>query len=164
MRLYFIRHAQSENNALWDRTGSDRERKEDPLLTDLGSEQARRVAQYVQECHDPQDGKHAQHGLGITHLYCSPMYRAAATAYQIGTALQIKPEVWVDWHECGGMFLENAITKEKESRSGMNRDEMEIHFPGIGVNEEIGKDGWWNKGGRQKKIVRSGQEEYFASC
>jgi broad specificity phosphatase PhoE len=32
MQLYYIRHAQSENNDLWDRTGSDQGRSEDPKL------------------------------------------------------------------------------------------------------------------------------------
>ena len=36
MRLYFIRHGQSENNALYTATGSDRERVDDPKLTEIG--------------------------------------------------------------------------------------------------------------------------------
>ena len=47
MRLYYIRHAQSENNALWDQTGSDEGRKHDPSLTELGWEQAMRAAHFV---------------------------------------------------------------------------------------------------------------------
>ena len=47
MQLYFIRHGQSENNALWDRAGPREERCPDPELTDLGHEQARRLARFL---------------------------------------------------------------------------------------------------------------------
>ena len=36
MQFYFIRHAQSSNNHLWDQTGSNRGRSEDAPLTPLG--------------------------------------------------------------------------------------------------------------------------------
>jgi 2,3-bisphosphoglycerate-dependent phosphoglycerate mutase len=145
MRFYFIRHAQSENNALWDRTGSDKDRKVDPGLTEVGIEQARKVAQFIAEQHDPQNGMSPQVGFGITHIYCSPMYRAMATADPIGKALHLKPRVWVDLHECGGMFLENKVTNEKEPHPGMNRSQMEAQFPWIETSDEIKDDGWWNK-------------------
>ena len=43
MQLYFIRHAQSENNWLFARTGSFDGRHEDPGITHLGQQQARVV-------------------------------------------------------------------------------------------------------------------------
>lgn len=39
MTLYLIRHAQSANNDLYDRTGSSLGRVEDPELTPLGGHQ-----------------------------------------------------------------------------------------------------------------------------
>lgn len=48
MHLFFIRHGQSANNDLWDRTGGNRGRVEDPELTPAGFQQARLLADYVQ--------------------------------------------------------------------------------------------------------------------
>lgn len=146
MRFYFIRHAQSENNALWDRTRSDNGRKVDPELTALGREQAQLVARYIAENHDPHDGRSSELNFGLTHIYCSPMYRAIATADCIGRACNLRPQVWVDWHECGGMYLDNLETKEKESHPGLNRQEMISLFPNVVLHQEIKQDGWWNKG------------------
>jgi hypothetical protein len=36
MHLFFIRHGQSANNHLWEQTGSNRGRSEDPELTETG--------------------------------------------------------------------------------------------------------------------------------
>ena len=47
MRFYFIRHGQSENNALWDQTGSNSGRNYDPELTAIGREQAERLARFI---------------------------------------------------------------------------------------------------------------------
>ncbi|NJK45922.1 MAG: histidine phosphatase family protein [Pleurocapsa sp. SU_196_0] len=47
MRLYFIRHAQSSNNALWDSTGSENGRSDDPELSDVGVMQARALGDFL---------------------------------------------------------------------------------------------------------------------
>ena len=54
MQFYFIRHGQSENNALWERTGSSEGRSEDPELTALGHRQAKRLAQFLRQVRTPQ--------------------------------------------------------------------------------------------------------------
>ena len=73
MRLYFIRHAQSANNALWDSTQSDAGRSDDPRLTPLGLRQASALCDAFARAADPLEG----HGSpALTHLYCSPMTRA----------------------------------------------------------------------------------------
>ena len=48
MQLYFIRHGQSTNNALWDSTSEEKVRVEDPELTDIGKKQAQHLAEYIQ--------------------------------------------------------------------------------------------------------------------
>ena len=51
MQFYFIRHGQSENNALWERGGPQSERRADPELTELGHKQAQHLAQFLaQQC------------------------------------------------------------------------------------------------------------------
>ena len=91
MQLYFIRHGQSVNNAGWGKPG-DKENP-DPFLTDIGIEQAQRVAEHLgrnQEITQP-DTWNAQneHGYGITHVYASLMERAALTAVYTANGLGI---------------------------------------------------------------------------
>ena len=70
MQFYFIRHAQSSNNALYDSTGSWDGRSADPELTEMGWQQARALADYLQRSPaDPQAaGRDAANhgGFGIT--------------------------------------------------------------------------------------------------
>jgi len=47
MQLYFIRHAQSINNALWQENGHNNGRKADPLITEIGKQQAERVGAFL---------------------------------------------------------------------------------------------------------------------
>jgi 2,3-bisphosphoglycerate-dependent phosphoglycerate mutase len=83
MQLYFIRHAQSANNKLYEETGSWDGRDSDPELTEMGHEQARRLAEHVaclnggtpRRDYMNRDGR-----FDFTHLYASPMVRALATA------------------------------------------------------------------------------------
>ena len=87
MQLYFVRHAQSTNNALWDETGASIGRSEDPELTEMGLIQAGLAAKYIRESRDESLARFAQTGkpteFNITHLYTSPMIRAVATAAEI---------------------------------------------------------------------------------
>ena len=52
MYLFYIRHGQSANNALYDATGGDDGRVMDPELTPVGVEQAARVAESLR-CGQP---------------------------------------------------------------------------------------------------------------
>src|ERR1700712_975472 len=109
MELFIIRHGQSANNVLDD----DTKRTIDPLLTDLGKQQAEKLAQFLSTNRDIEfnagsgfsGGEQAQN-FGITHLYCSAMHRALQTAAPIAQALGLHPEVWLDVHEQGGMYLD----------------------------------------------------------
>ena len=78
MRLHFIRHAQSENNALYARTGTWHGREADPELTELGYLQATHLAKFAGE-----------HLTGATHIYCSLMVRAIVTANHVADALDM---------------------------------------------------------------------------
>jgi 2,3-bisphosphoglycerate-dependent phosphoglycerate mutase len=84
MTLYLIRHAQSTNNDLYDRTGSSLGRVEDPELTSLGVRQARILADYLAE------GSDRDREYGFTHLYTSLMVRSVATA----TAVSLNEHGW----------------------------------------------------------------------
>ena len=151
MQLYFIRHAQSKNNALWDETGSDASRVEDPELTLIGQQQAQYVAEFMRTAqakaaadsnkhrHDPQN----VYGLELTHLYCSLMTRAVQTATAIGAAIGMSPVAWPDVHEQGGIYLANAAG-EREGRPGKTRSYFQKNFPHLQLPDWLDEQGWWN--------------------
>ena len=146
MDLFLIRHGESYNNALKDSS----RRVSDPPLTGLGEEQARRVASHLAGGGhlDPaeRDGRPA-----FDRLYCSAMRRALETAQPIAAALGTAPEVWIDIHEVGGIWLEG-----KGDLHGMTRDEIRSDFPGVGLPEGVGEQGWW-PGGQEPKHAGRGR-------
>lgn len=151
MRLYLIRHGQSTNNALEDQTY----RTQDPDLTDLGWQQAERVATYLANTIEMATRKVPERelqesGFGITHLYCSPMRRALQTAQPIARALKMTPEVQIAIHEIGGIFLadqDDVVT----GYPGMLRSQIEAEFPGYVLPDTITEDGWWKpEDGRER--------------
>jgi 2,3-bisphosphoglycerate-dependent phosphoglycerate mutase len=140
MRLYFIRHAQSTNNALFDNTGAEQGRSDDPELSDLGQRQAKLLAQHILETKSGLEPG----GFGLTHLYASPMVRAAHTASEISSVTGLRLHLWEDWHETGGIWLGNA-NGERIGREGKNRSYLEQRFAGVHVPESIGDAGWWSR-------------------
>ena len=95
MELYLIRHGQSQNNA-W---GDNEKRVADPTLTEMGHEQAQRVAEHVRDA--DQLGVEPGEGYGFDRLFCSAMLRTLQTTAPIAQALGLTPEIWLDWHEEG---------------------------------------------------------------
>lgn len=151
MELYLIRHGQSTNNALADMN----DRTRDPDLTDLGRQQAEFVAKHLTNGISPEvvkvngvEDTHAslKRGFDITKLYCSAMRRALQTAKPISEALGLTPEVWVDIHEKGGIFLDHGQEKGCMGYPGMTRSEILAEFPDYQLPDQITEDGWWNNG------------------
>jgi 2,3-bisphosphoglycerate-dependent phosphoglycerate mutase len=146
MQFYFIRHAQSENNVLWERTGDDKGRKDDPLLTDLGKKQARVLAQFL-HYGNPSGGYETDHrrpaGFGLTHLYTSLMKRAVATAAEISLELGLPPVAWVEFHENGGIYLQDPQTSELNGLPGGTRRFFEQKYPGLLLPDWLDERGWW---------------------
>jgi 2,3-bisphosphoglycerate-dependent phosphoglycerate mutase len=140
MELYIIRHGQSTNNALTNRE----DRGCDPPLTDLGRRQAELLAQHlatgVQRSSDTTGP-----GYDITHLYCSPMWRALQTARPIGEALSLTPEVWIDIHEWGGIYLDHGEPQGFAGYPGKTRSEILEEFPDYILPPGITEEGWWNQ-------------------
>ena len=121
MRLYLIRHAESQNNAL-----PESQRVEDPGITELGYRQARHLAERVS-------------GLGLTKLFTSPFLRTLQTTSPIYEATRLTPNVRVALHEEGGCY--SGYTPENMAgRPGMGRSDIEREFPGFIVSAGIG--GW----------------------
>lgn len=149
MQLYFIRHAQSFNNALWQQTGSEEGRHADPAITDLGQNQTQALAKLLARTDPaaPADERdvHNRRGFGLTHVYTSLMTRAVATATVLADAVDAPLRAWPDLHEGGGLYLTDAATGELLGQAGPNRDYFEQHFPHLGLPETLNGEGWWNR-------------------
>jgi len=149
MQLYFIRHGQSENNALWLNTGSHRWRSEDPGLTEFGRQQTEFLAQFLSQADSTVtvNGSDFQNvaGFGITHLYSSLMVRAVATGTVVASALDLPLVAWEDVHEWGGIYLHDEQTDERIGLPGRNRACFEQHFPDLILPDSLGETGWWNR-------------------
>ena len=146
MQLYLIRHGQSQNNILTPDT--NHLRVSDPDLTELGQQQAEVVAQHLA------DFRVWGKSYGITHLYCSAMRRTLQTTQPIAKALNLIPEVWVDIHERGGIFLKEA-PETYVGYPGMTRSQIQNEFPDYILPDEVTENGWWN--------VADGMEDELAS-
>jgi len=145
MELYIIRHAQSTNNALIER----RDRVCDPPLTELGRRQTEAVAQHLATgtCLEPWEaGSRDRRGYGITRLYCSPMWRALQTAQPIGRALGLAPQVWIEIHEHGGIFLDYGEAGGIVGYPGKTLSEIQAEFPNYNLPAGITEQGWWHQG------------------
>lgn len=157
MQLYFIRHAQSANNALWERTGQSDGRSEDPELTELGWHQAKLVAQFLRtgspvgghEC-----GAQGELGFGITHLYTSLMVRAVMTGTVIAESLGLPLQAWEDIHEEGGIYLDDEETGQPVGLLGKSRAYFEKNFPELVLPEDMNDAGWWGSRPFEKREDR----------
>lgn len=144
MRLYLIRHAQSTNNILTD----ERQRTYDPDLTPIGYQQANILARALLNTPEMPTGAIGLDDGGdttfrLTQLYCSPMWRALLTTRPLAAAFGLQPEVWVDIHEEGGLYLEHE-DGTVQGFPGLTRHEMQRQFPGYRLPPEITDEGWWN--------------------
>jgi len=148
MQLYFIRHGQSINNALWERTGSNSGRKMDPDLTETGLKQAELLAQFlnrpVPEIDPAAKDFQNRAGFNLTHIYTSLMLRAVATGMVIAELLDLPLIAWRDLHESGGLFLEDESTGELVGQPGPNLAYFEQKYPRLVHKIPLGDEGWWN--------------------
>lgn len=150
MQLYFIRHGQSANNLLWDRTGSSKGRSLDAELTETGRRQAELVAQFLTRLDPPaivqKNDVYNAAGFGITHLYSSLMERAVATGSLIAQALRLPLVAWEDLHEVGGIYQEDEQTGERIGQPGKARAYFQTHYPRLVLNKAGGYEaGWWDR-------------------
>jgi 2,3-bisphosphoglycerate-dependent phosphoglycerate mutase len=143
MILYIIRHAQSSNNALLDGA----QRVCDPWLTELGHRQVELLAQHLTGgVEPPAEGMAPSttgQGYAISRLYTSPMRRAIQTARVVGRALGLDPEVWIDIHEHGGIYLDHGAERGLVGYPGMTRDEMLALCPDLVLPAGVTDVGWW---------------------
>jgi 2,3-bisphosphoglycerate-dependent phosphoglycerate mutase len=149
MDLFIVRHGQSFNNALED----VKDRVEDPPLTEAGEKQAERVGEYLGGGRHLLAVERSDGNRLLDHIYCSPMLRTLQTAQPIGRALNMAPEVWVDIHEWGGIFLDHGDERGIVGYPGMNRSDIEQRFHGYVVPATISEDGWWDPSRGQEQTA-----------
>lgn len=128
-------------------TGGKGPRTADPGLTHVGTAQAMAVAAHLKHGQDrtgARDGLVGEGCYGICRLYCSPMLRALQTAQPMGEALGLAPEVWVDVHEGGGVWLDRQDGHGRQGHGGLTHSEMETQFPGLRIPDGVTDAGWWN--------------------
>ena len=149
MRLYLIRHCESENNALWARTGSSNGRSEDPELTEKGKKQAELLAAYLAASREesllPFAGGPMRDGLVVNYLYTSLMQRAIQTGTEISKALDLPLLAWPEIHERGGIYLTNPETDEEEGLPGPNRTFFADNDPDLILPDSLNERGWWDR-------------------
>ena len=149
MQLYLIRHAQSENNALWARTQSENGRSPDPLLTEVGQKQAKAVAHFLarSDANAPTDkfDIYNRKGFPFTHLYCSLMQRAIQTATAIAQAKGMSLTAWEMIHEWGGIYEHDLNGGQHRGLEGPNRAFFAEHYPHLSLPSNLNGSGWWNR-------------------
>jgi 2,3-bisphosphoglycerate-dependent phosphoglycerate mutase len=146
MQLYLIRHAQSFNNALSAEYAS--QRHFDPPLTELGRQQAQRLAEHLAQTNpsapapagDPQN----RQGYGLTHLYASLMMRAIATGAVVAERLGLPLHAWPDWHEEGGLYLDDEHGAQV-GQAGPSRSDFARDYPGLVLPDTLADGGWWSR-------------------
>lgn len=165
MQFYFIRHGQSENNALWDRGGPRGERRADPELTELGHKQAQHLARFLAQSAAPTEpgenggGQRSQvrddtrnlDVIRLTHLYCSPMIRCIETASYVARVLDLPLAVWPHVHEVGGIFLADQETGEEVGLPGNDRSYLQSRYQDLVLPQRWGEGGWWNRPFEQRE-------------
>jgi 2,3-bisphosphoglycerate-dependent phosphoglycerate mutase len=151
LKIYFIRHGQSTNNVVYeDESKIDYFdlRKPDPDLTAVGEEQARIVADYLNQPYT-EDGfdPHNRNGFGLTHLYCSLMIRAVKTGNAISKATGLPLVAWPEIHETGGVFDVEKKAGEPVfiGQPGLGRSFFKSEFPNLVIPDDLPEEGWWNR-------------------
>ena len=144
MQLYFIRHAQSENNAHW---GDDNyQESTDPELTKIAHSQAEHLARYLGENQKLEDAiawnPQNRHGFGLTHIYTSLMVRAVGTATPVAQATGLPLVAWPEIHETGGIFS-RLPDDEMAGLPGKSRAYFEANFPELTLPDWLDERGWW---------------------
>lgn len=148
MKLYLIRHAQSENNVIWNGSEHSDDRSPDPEITATGHRQAEQLAQHLAH---PQ-GEPRQHPFnsvktthfGLTHVYCSLMTRSMLTATYIADACNLELQALPDIFEKYGIY-EADREGNLNGLPGPGQGYFSERFPAATLPQNLSENGWWNR-------------------
>lgn len=146
LRLLLVRHGESFNNALMARPGMTFEkwselRSVDPDLSQRGMQEAQALGHYLSKT---MGKSRADVVLPLGALYVSPVKRAMQTLHPLAQKLGMKPKVWTDCFEVGGMWSEGGT----ENR-GLTRTQMKDLFPTYELPEDVSEQGWYQLNGKE---------------
>ncbi len=148
MRLYFIRHGQSENNLLWEETGSNQGRSEDPELTKIGYQQAQYLGEFIKKKDHVRlrgiDNEVDRDQFQFTHLYTSLMVRSVKTATILSDTLGISLNAWPEIHECGGIYLDDE-NNQPVGLPGKTRSYFAENYHNLCLPDNVTDTGWYNR-------------------
>lgn len=152
MRLFFIRHGQSENNALWSEKQSNVDRVSDPHLTVNGKKQVEATALFLEKCLKTEPS--IEYDGGDIHIFCSLMDRAIQSGLIIANVLSHSLYAHLDIHECGGLYLEDPVTTERKGEPGRSLEDLKSTYPNLILPERINSSGWWNRPFEEREARR----------
>lgn len=158
MKLFLVRHGQSENNALWSDTKSNLNRVSDPQLTEIGRKQVQASADFLnsilkKDDHKSGDQSFKYDGENI-RIYCSLMDRAIQSGLIISQKLSLPLNAHLDIHENGGLYFEDLLTTERTGVPGRNPEDLLVRYPDLILPEGINPEGWWNRPFEEREIRR----------
>lgn len=149
MQLFFVRHGQSENNALWSESQTEKGRVPDPLITEIGRRQIEYTAQFLEFCLTPDISRESDPSCvfeaDTIHLYCSLMERSIQSGMIIADRMNIELKAFPDIHENGGIYHHDPVTDEPVGESGKPRSYFVKNYPQLLLPDDVNEDGWWNK-------------------
>ncbi len=134
---------------MWLETNSHIGRHPDPLLSDTGRQQAKHLADFLQNTCEPEgemwSPPHERKGFGITHLYSSLMLRAVETGLMVSKAVGVPLNGWIDIHETGGIVSGDGEEVPFEGQPGSTASFLQRHYPDLIFSGQFGEQGWWNR-------------------
>ncbi|KAH8738602.1 phosphoglycerate mutase domain protein [Cryptosporidium ryanae] len=160
---FFIRHAESSNNATNNNDSVDlkdkynERRVPDPHLTEIGFKQAKITAEYLASKDNKvwQQQGEDQKGMCLTEpifggIYCSPMQRSLDTAFEIQKRVGCPVYVNADLCEVGGLFHgrrnhSNELKAVVRICNGKKRGDILKEYPEFILDKNIKDEGWWGK-------------------
>lgn len=149
MQVFFVRHGQSENNAIWARTQTGEGRVPDPLITEIGKRQMGYTAQFLDFCLTPDISREADPSCVFdsanVYLYCSLMERSIQSGLIIRERLNISLQANLDIHENGGIYHHDPETNEPVGETGKSKSYFEINYPDLKLPEGVPEGGWWDR-------------------
>ena len=128
MKLLYIRHGQSTNNAGTSAGGH----APDSALTALGHRQAHAIAHHLADAYGGQ----------VVAIYSSPFRRALQTAAPIAAALGTPVQVAVPLHEMWGQYAYEPDGSVRQ-HPGLSRTEMLRIAPSAVLGDDVADEGWW---------------------
>ncbi len=164
MKIFLVRHGQSENNALWENTQYESERVPDPQLTMIGKKQIEASAEFLYSFFrkdDPQQDKTFTYRGEEIRIYCSLMDRAIQSGLIISKKLSLPLNAHLDIHENGGLYIDDPQTNERIGIPGRNKDDLRSAYPGLILPEGINPDGWWNRPFEERETRRLRAKRVF---